>query len=205
MAIDFKKQLERFRIDKDVVACRKCPGLNIPMETMSAPGAGRITADVFVVGQSLHSYNPETPVQIPFVGPIKSSDSGVLLYDILDKNGIELSKNLFITNVVHCHPDGNRTSLEKEIENCRDFLSRELELVKPKLIITIGADARRWFGLPSLMSGELVQFTRYKGKYYIVSAHPSFILRYCSKDDKEKFEDQFGRTLRKARKMGLYK
>jgi len=194
-------------LNEEITRCRRCKGLNIPGETMSAPGAGNHKAKVFVVGQSLHSYNSDTPVQIPFVGPIKSSDSGVLLYEILEKNGITLKENLFITNVVHCHTPNNRPSLHNEIMNCMSFLKQELNLVKPRLIIAIGSDARNWFCLPTLGSGKFVRLFKREGnfkRYYIVAHHPSYILRYCLKKDKAEYEKQFSKALRKAKSLELY-
>jgi uracil-DNA glycosylase family 4 len=57
-----------------------------------------------------------------------------------------LSKfDVFTTNVVHCHPSGNKPSLPGEIENCQDWLRKELAIVKPNIILTLGADARNSF------------------------------------------------------------
>lgn len=49
---------------------------------------------------------------------------------------------MFTTNVVHCHPPKNRPSLPHEIDNCRPYLSREIDIVAPRLIISLGRDAR---------------------------------------------------------------
>ena len=51
-------------------------------------------------------------------------------------------KDLFVTNIVHCHPPNNRASRNSEIENCRRYLHRELDLVRPRLAIGLGRDER---------------------------------------------------------------
>ncbi|MEZ0385225.1 uracil-DNA glycosylase family protein [Mycobacterium sp. pW045] len=124
-----KKQL-----DADIKACRKCPKLNIPGVTESAPGYGSLTSPVVLVGQSLCEQC--MAVQEPFF-----EKSGDVLQAAIDRADVDKS-DLFITNAVHCHPPKNRPSRTYEIENCRPFLRRELELVQPRLVIALGNDAR---------------------------------------------------------------
>ena len=174
----------------DVFNCYKCPGLNIPRTTMSAPGYGSVPAECMVIGQSLHGYNPETPDrQIPFIGPVARHDSGKMLYEILRQAGYTIANgNLFVTNVVKCHPPNNRSSLPKEISNCQPYLVRELQLVKPKIIVVVGADARRALNLNQqckhieyaewekihVAKTRLIPLTT----YYVIIKHPSAILRF---------------------------
>ena len=74
--------------------------------------------------------------QIPFTG-----GSGRFLDDSLDIAGIA-KHQIFITNVVHCHPPGDRKSLPDEIKNCSPYLHHELEIVQPSLVIGLGRDAK---------------------------------------------------------------
>lgn len=117
-----------------VRACRACTGMNIHDVTQAAPGYGSPESPVVVVGQSLCG-KPCMRAQIPFTG-----GSGRFLNLGLERAGLNKS-DIFTTNVVHCHPPGNRPSLPHEIGNCRPYLLRELEIVQPRLVIGLGKDA----------------------------------------------------------------
>ena len=73
--------------------------------------------------------------KIPFTG-----GSGRFIDDSLEIAGIA-KRELFITNVVHCHPRDNRKSLAHEKKNCRPYLLCELDIVRPRLVIGLGGDA----------------------------------------------------------------
>ncbi len=118
----------------EVRSCHACPGLNVPSETEAAPGYGSPRSPVVIVGQSL--CGPCMASQVPFTG-----GSGRLLDEAFAAAGVA-KEDVFITNVVHCHPPGNRASLPSEIANCRHFLEREIEIVAPRLVIALGRDAR---------------------------------------------------------------
>ena len=205
--IDFRAQTIKLRnfktLDKEVLNCHKCSGLNIPEETMNAGiGYGSTHADLLVVGQSLHSYNSETPDrQIPFVGPVKRMDSGKILYEGLSKAGYSFeNRNLFVTNTVMCHTPGNRPSKPKEIENCRPYLESLINVMKPKFILTLGSEAREWFEFPRQENGRFASIFFHSSEYlnkmldlnlmgFIVSVHPSYILRFGNMH-RQKYIDQ---------------
>ncbi len=132
------------KLEKAIKSCRKCPGLNIPKVTMSAIGHGKITGrPIMMIGQSLHTYNPETPKkQLPFVGPKNVHDSGDVLFAVIEKAGLK-SSDIYITNAVKCHPPGNRTSTSQETRNCKKFLRKEIEMIQPRLIIALGRGAQK--------------------------------------------------------------
>ncbi|HDK41963.1 MAG TPA: hypothetical protein ENG87_01180 [Candidatus Pacearchaeota archaeon] len=194
-------------LDKRILNCKKCPGLNIPKETMSAPGYGSFNAELFVIGQSLHSYNLKTPnQQIPFIGnKYNINDSGILLYDILEKAGYSFKYyNLFVTNLIHCHPPNNRKSKLEEINNCKSYLMKELSLIKPSIILLLGADVRNYFrftpikkGFVSLKSNNILPGTI---KYFILAYHPSYILRY-GLQFKNIYMKQLIKKLKKVKKI----
>jgi DNA polymerase len=68
----------------------------------------------------------------PFVG-----QAGKLLSELLGDIGMERSA-VFITNTINCRPPGNRDPLPQEIANCQDYLFRQLELIRPKVVCTLG-------------------------------------------------------------------
>lgn len=119
-----------------VRSCRRCPGLNIASETESAPGYGNPDSPVVIVGQSL--CGPCMKSQIPFTG-----GSGKLVDQALEAAGLRKNE-VFITNVVHCHPPDNRPSLPHEVSNCSEYLRAELETIRPRLVIGLGKDAAQW-------------------------------------------------------------
>ncbi len=107
--------------------------MNIEGETQAAPGFGSVRSPVVLVGQSLCRQCMDA--QEPFY-----EGSGVLLDRSFAKAGVE-KKQLFVTNVVHCHPPKNRDSLRLWIRRCSSYLHRELEIVQPKVVIGLGEDA----------------------------------------------------------------
>ncbi len=132
MAMDTRRR--QLDLIADLIsACRACPGMNQPAVTASAPGYGSARAAVAIVGQSLCRKCMESG--IPFTG-----GSGKYIDRALEISDLEKDE-LFITNVVHCHPPGDRPSERHEIDNCKHFLHDELDVVQPRLIIGLGEDA----------------------------------------------------------------
>lgn len=154
--------------------CRRCPGLNEPGFTQGAPGYGDPNSPVMIVGQSL--CGPCMHTQVPFTG-----GCGRILDDAFRLARIRKNE-VFTTNVVHCHPPGNRPSLPEEIKNCSRFLARELALVRPVLVIGLGRDARHWLlcwaGPKSRQWDPSAQPVRYRDEVALLLVHhPSFIRR----------------------------
>lgn len=192
--------LDILNLECNILSCSRCKGLNILKETMSAQGYGSYSAKLLVVGQSLHSYNPDTPdKQIPFIGPVKRLDSGVILYEALEKAGYT-KETYFITNIVKCHPPDNRKSTKTEILNCKSYLEDEIKLIKPITILTLGSNARDWFNLDPVRQGYVsVQYkkaTEYIAiQKFVVAYHPSYIRRYGMKY-KDKYIKQIVNAIR---------
>lgn len=115
--------------------CRQCPNMNEPGLTASAPGYGSEDPPVAIVGQSLCRRCMESG--IPFTG-----GSGIYIDRALEIARRD-KRELFITNVVHCHPVDDRRSHPHEIDNCLHFLHEELDVVEPRLIIGLGGDAEK--------------------------------------------------------------
>lgn len=129
------KQRRMDNIAAKIKACRDCSGMNEPSITESAPGYGSVDSPVVLVGQSLCEKCMESG--IPFTG-----GSGKLL-DSTFEQADRAKGDLFTTNVVHCHPPGNRPSKRHEIDNCHHFLRDELAIVEPVMAIGLGKDAER--------------------------------------------------------------
>src|SRR5688500_13022092 len=96
------------QIATEVRQCTKCPGLNLSGVTEAAPAFGNPESPIVFVGQSL--CRPCMRTQVPFTG-----GSGRFLDVAFAAAGVQKS-DVFITNVVHCHPPDNRPSRSEEIE-----------------------------------------------------------------------------------------
>lgn len=123
-------------IAEQVQACTRCPLYK--SATHGVPGEGPVTAEIMMIGEGPGFH--EDQQGRPFVGA-----AGKFLDELLA--GIHLKRtDIFITNVVKHRPPGNRDPLPEEIEACRIWLDQQIDLIKPKVIVTISRFAMaRWF------------------------------------------------------------
>jgi DNA polymerase len=106
--------------------------------TLAVPGDGPSDTEVLIIGEA-PGMN-EDKQGLPFVG-----NSGRFLNEMLESIEWERSK-VFVTNVVKCRPPGNRDPLPDEIQACSQFLDRQIELIDPLMIVTLGRHSMaRWF------------------------------------------------------------
>lgn len=129
----YERGLRKKSLDDRIAKCKKCPGLNITRLSENCPAWGDLLSPLFFIGQSLHM--PGMATRLPFI-----LGSGFMLDAALRIIGLT-RWNVFITNVVHCHPPNNRPSTMEEKENCLPYLVEEIDIVKPKMIIALGNDA----------------------------------------------------------------
>lgn len=144
--------------------CRLCES-----RTNAVPGQGNPHAEVIFIGEGPGKNEDEQG--IPFCGA-----SGRLLDELLAS--INLSReSVFITNIVKCRPPGNRDPLPDEKDTCAtNYLDKQLALIKPKLIVTLGRHAMNYF-LPDLKISEVHgQPKRFKGQVYLPLYHPAVAL-----------------------------
>jgi DNA polymerase len=113
-------------------------------------GAGNADADLMFVGEAPGAN--EDLQGLPFVGR-----AGKLLDELLGEAGLERG-DVFVTNVLKCRPPGNRDPLPDEIEVCKPYLYRQIELIEPKVICTLGNFATK------LLTGEPTGITRVHGR-----------------------------------------
>ena len=109
--------------------CTRCPELAAARHTVVF-GAGNADADLLFVGEAPGAN--EDKQGLPFVG-----QAGKLLEQLLGEIGLERG-DVFIANVLKCRPPGNRDPLPGEIANCQEYLYRQLELIQPKVVCTLG-------------------------------------------------------------------
>ena len=147
------------------VACKLCNG-----RTKTVPGEGLATARLVVVGEGPGKTEDETGR--PFVGR-----AGELLTKILE--AIKLPRDqVFICNVVKCRPPENRLPQYDEIAACVPYLHRQLDLIKPKVILAMGGTAAQTLLNTKQSLGALRnQVHRFRGIPLIVTYHPAALLR----------------------------
>jgi uracil-DNA glycosylase family 4 len=110
-------------------SCVRCADLAATRKTVVF-GAGNADADLMFVGEAPGASEDEQG--LPFVGA-----AGKLLNKLLEEIGLQRA-DVFICNVLKCHPPGNRDPQPIEIENCREYLYRQVELIQPRVICTLG-------------------------------------------------------------------
>jgi len=109
--------------------CTQCPEL-ASTRTQVVFGAGNADADLMFVGEAPGAREDEQGV--PFVGA-----AGKQLDELLGEVGL-VRADVFVANVLKCRPPGNRDPLPAEIENCQQYLMRQVQLVQPRVICTLG-------------------------------------------------------------------
>jgi uracil-DNA glycosylase len=145
--------------------CRLCEG-----RSHTVPGEGPVDARLVVVGEGPGRVEDQTGR--PFVG-----QAGELLTKILA--AIELPRErVFICNVVKCRPPENRVPQYDEVAACLPYLARQIELVKPAVILAMGGTAAQTLLNTKQSLGALRnQIHRFRGIPVIVTYHPAALLR----------------------------
>jgi uracil-DNA glycosylase len=155
-------------IAKVVAGCTRCP--LYASATNPVPGTGNPDADFMIVGEAPGAN--EDAQGVPFVG-----QAGQLLTKIIE--AINLKRDdVFIANVLKHRPPGNRNPLPEEVTACSPYLIRQIELVRPKVILALGTFAAQTLLETKLTIGKLRgQIHRYYGVPLIVTYHPAALLR----------------------------
>ena len=164
----------------DVDACTAC-GL-CRTRNKSVPGVGDVDADWLFVGEAPGA--EEDARGEPFVG-----HAGKLLDNMLGALKMARGRNVYIANVLKCRPPNNRTPEPNEAAACRPYLERQIELLRPKLIVALGKSAatlllRTDASIASLRG----RIHRYQGLPLIVTYHPAYLLR-TPQDKAKAWED----------------
>ncbi len=151
---------------KSVILCTRCDLSKT--RTNAVPGSGRKETDVVFIGEA--PGRNEDLQGAPFVGT-----AGKILSDALDYAGFARS-NVYITNVVKCRPPNNRRPNKEELDSCKIYLQKELEIIRPKIICILGNTA---YG--SLLDGSAITKNRGKlikknNQLYFVTVHPAAVI-----------------------------
>jgi len=155
-------------LKKEVLVCKKCELWRTRNNVVF--GAGDPKADLMFVGEAPGM--DEDLQGRPFVGK-----AGKLLTKIIASIGFK-RENVFIGNVLKCRPPGNRNPLPTEVLTCEEYLIRQVELIKPKVICALGK-----FAAHALLRSD-VSITKLRGKFQLYNGikvmptfHPAYLLR----------------------------
>jgi DNA polymerase len=172
-----------------VSRCTRCPEL-AATRTQTVFGVGPVGAEVCFIGEA--PGGDEDRIGEPFVGV-----AGQLLNRIIAACGFR-REDVFICNILRCRPPGNRQPKPEECANCREYLDRTLELVRPKVICCWGAVAAQ-----SLL-GTRTGITRLRGQFYsykdtpvLCTFHPAALLEGRSPEKKKDVWEDMQMLLKK--------
>ena len=167
-------------IRTDIGDCTRCK-LHGMGRTQIVFGVGNPEADLMFVGEAPGA--DEDVQGFPFVGR-----AGQLLTKIIEAIGLK-REDVYIANVIKCRPPGNRNPEPDEVETCEPFLFRQIDVIKPKVVVALGTFAAR------ALLRTLDPISRLRGRVYdyrgaklIPTFHPAYLLRNPS-SKREVWED----------------
>lgn len=177
------------------LACVKCPHLAASRTTVVF-GVGNIDAQLMFVGEAPGA--DEDAQGEPFVGA-----AGQLLTKIISATGLSRG-NVYIANILKCRPDtpgqsyGNRKPTPEEMATCIPYLQEQIDLIKPKVLVALGATA-----VEGLL-GKTAGITKLRGNWQtyrdtplMPTFHPSYLLRNQSMSEKRKVWEDFLKVMEK--------
>jgi DNA polymerase len=133
-------------------------------------GQGSARAEVMFVGEGPGA--DEDDQGLPFVGR-----AGQLLNRMIQLVGMK-REEVYIANIVKCRPPGNRTPQPDEIETCSPFLFRQIEAIRPRLVVCLGAPAAKTLlGIKEGITKVRGRFFDYGSAKALATVHPAYVLR----------------------------
>lgn len=160
------------KLQSEIMACRDC-ALHVSC-TRKVPGQGDPQAPLMLIGEG--PGEQEDRQGLAFVGP-----AGQLLTRMLGAIGLERER-VFICNIVKCRPPHNRQPLPEEARACLGFLRAQVALVRPRVIVLLGATAaRNTLGEELRITKDRGRWFERKGVWMMPTYHPSALLRDSAK------------------------
>ncbi len=157
-------------------------------------GSGNPLADLMFIGEGPGADEDEQG--LPFVGR-----AGKKLTEIIEK-GMKLSRpdDTYICNIVKCRPPGNRDPEKDEIEACKPFLLKQIQVVQPKVIVALGKPAA------TTLLGRNVAITKERGTWHefagvplMLTFHPAYLLRAYTLENRQAVMDDMTQVLEKLK------
>ena len=165
------QEAELKSIADQVAACKKC-SLH-KKRTKTVPGQGNSRPEILFIGEG--PGEDEDRQGLAFVGR-----AGQLLTRLIVRMGFT-REEVFIANIVKCRPPNNRKPLPEEMNTCRPYLEEQIAVLKPKVIVLLGASALDGL-IPTELPGRTISKARgkwleYRGIPTMLTFHPSYLLR----------------------------
>lgn len=159
------------QVAEEVSVCTKC--VLHHSRKLAVPGEGPANADILFIGEGPGFHENEQGR--PFVGA-----AGKFLEELLGKVGLQRDQ-VFITNVVKCRPPGNRDPQPEEVETCtKAYLDRQIQVINPKVIVTLGRYSMGLF-IPNVkISNVHGQAMQVRGRLVVPMYHPAAALHQGS-------------------------
>src|SRR3954449_2899704 len=148
---------------REASGCTHCPQIASTRQTVVF-GSGNADADLMFIGEA--PGENEDKRALPCVG-----QAGRLLDTLLEEIGLTRG-DVFVCNVLKCRPPGNRDPLPQEIDACQDYLWRQLELIEPNVVCTLGNFATK------LLRGDPTGITRLHGREEVRRIGPRRVRLY---------------------------
>ena len=156
-------------IREDIGDCTRCR-LHKQGRKQIVFGVGNPNADLMFIGEAPGADEDEKGE--PFVGR-----AGQLLTNMIKAMGLS-REDVYIANIIKCRPPGNRTPERDECETCSPFLMKQIEVIRPKAIVALGAVAAKTLLTVNAPMSELRgQWYDFRGTKLAVTYHPAFLLR----------------------------
>lgn len=157
------------QLKETVASCTSCSLCQARTKTVF--GVGDENANWLCVGEA-----PGAEEDIrgePFIGP-----AGKLLDNMLEAINLKRGKNVYIANIVKCRPPENRNPDHSEAQQCEPYLTRQIELIRPELIISLGKiAAQNLLNTNASIASLRGKLHEYYGIPLIVTYHPAYLLR----------------------------
>lgn len=152
-----------------ILECKKC-SLH-KTRTKVVPGEGNTNSNIVLIGECPGP--DEDKVGRPFIGR-----AGKLLRSILESMEIDTDK-IYITNIVRCFPYSSLNPSKEHIDICSSYLSKQLELMKPKLIVSLGKHSSQFFLGEIKITKETGRIRRLSNSntHILPVVHPSYVMR----------------------------
>jgi uracil-DNA glycosylase len=158
------------QIAKEVSVCQRC--MLHHSRKLAVPGEGPVDAEIMFIGEGPGFHENEQGR--PFVGA-----AGKYLEELLAIINLQ-RQEVFIGNVVKCRPPNNRDPLPEELAACSDYLERQIQVINPKVIVTLGRYSMARFLPNAKISDVHGQSYRIKGRLIVPMFHPAAALHQPS-------------------------
>lgn len=181
-----KKQKMLEKLNKELACCRKC--FLYKRASKIVFGEGWVGAKIMFIGEA--PGREEDLTGRPFVGR-----SGKLLTHLLESVVGFKREKVFITSVIKHRPPNNRKPEAREVEACLPFLLRQIEIIKPKVIVLLGQTAFGVFFRKEKLKDLRGNFIKKEGRIFFITYHPAAGLRF------QKIKKILEKDFKKLRKL----